>query len=323
MKVLVIKLGALGDVVMATALLKAIQSAHHLDQVQLLTSPTFVSLFDAWEGLGVTAFPRKGATLKTLAWLRREKFDRIYDLQSSDRSALLCALSGAKERVGNHPRYPYTHHPADKYHGQCHIFTRMNQLLASASIPAAEPQPCLPASEQDRTAVSEWLQQHCPGEEKPVLMHAGASPSWPSKRWQGFQALAIHLQDRGIPVIWIGAGDDREINQALARVSGLNATDCFSIPQLAELGRRARAAVVNDSGPMHILSASAIPVFGFFGPTSWRRNHALAQEKRVLCAEVPCSPCSLGHCPPEKNHQCMQSITAEQVMKRLEQDDIL
>ena len=65
---------------------------------------------------------------------------------------------------------------------------------------------------------------------------------------------------------------------------GIDATAVFSVTQLAIIGSRARFALTNDSGPMHVLSASGIPVFALFGPSDWRRNHALGQAARVLAA---------------------------------------
>ena len=66
-------------------------------------------------------------------------------------------------------------------------------------------------------------------------------------------------------------------------------TRAFTIVELAELGRRARFAITNDSGPMHVLSAAGIPVFGLFGPSDWRRNHALGQAENVIACvdQVP------------------------------------
>ncbi len=50
-KVLIIKLGALGDVIMATPAIKQIQRHHHADEIWLLTSTPFFILFKNWEGL--------------------------------------------------------------------------------------------------------------------------------------------------------------------------------------------------------------------------------------------------------------------------------
>ncbi|RME35404.1 MAG: glycosyltransferase family 9 protein [Gammaproteobacteria bacterium] len=308
---------------MATTLIRRLQEHHAGAGLTLLTAPAFAGLFRHWQGLRVVAFPRKGAMWQTLRWVRGERFDRIYDLQSSDRSALLCALSGAPERVGNHPRFPYTHHPPDRYRGQCHIFERMNQVLASAGVEPAAPQPHLPIAEEEREAVLEWVRWQGLEAGRFVVCHAGASPRWVSKRWPHFAALATALAERGLPCVWAGSEVDEALNRQLADQAGIDATARFSLPQLAELGRQARFAVTTDSAPMHVLSASGIPVYALFGPTDWRRNHALGQAERVLYRELDCSPCSLEACPPERGHACLAGITVEQVLERLQEDGLI
>jgi len=322
---LIIKLGALGDVVMATALVRRLQDASPGVAFSLLTAPAFASLFEGWPDLEVEAVPRKGIgnMLRAVRWIRRQGFDRVYDLQSNDRSGLLVALSGIPERVGNHPRFPYTHHPATPYRGQVHIFERMNQVLASAGIPAAEPRPWLPASEAECGRVQAWLREQGLEGARLALMHAGASERWPSKCWPHFGMLAERLEAEGLSVVWLGAGQDAARNRELAQRGGVDATDAFGIRELAELGRHAAFAVTNDSGPMHVLSAAGISIYAFFGPTSWRRNHALGQAERVLTYPVDCSPCSLGVCPPERGHACLSGVTPEAVLERLSSDGLI
>ncbi|MFA7608063.1 MAG: glycosyltransferase family 9 protein [Rhodocyclaceae bacterium] len=325
MKNLVIKLGALGDVVIATSLIRRIQVHYPHDELTLLTTPAFAGLFAGWPGLRVVGVPRKGlhSMWRALRWLRAQRFDRVFDLQSNDRSAILVALSGVRMRVGNRPGFPYTHHPAKAYRSEIHIFERMNQVLASAGIPPGEPQPVLPSREQDMRHVVEWLAQHDLAGKRFAVLHAGASPRWPSKRWPWYRELALELVRQGVQVVWVGAEDDRELNRILAQDVGIDATGSFSIIQLAELGRHAAFAVTNDSGPMHILSASGIPVFAFFGPTRWHKNHALNQGGRVLRHTVPCSPCSLGVCPPDKGHACLRNISVNEVLERLRVERLL
>jgi len=145
-KILIIKTGALGDVVMATALIRQIQQHHAQDELWLLTSPAYAEIFATWPGLNVATFGRKGIwnSLKAIVWIRRRGFTRVYDLQSSDRSGFLCALSGIRERAGNHPRFPYNLHPRDSYSGQCHIFERLLEVLRAAGIAAVTLPPTLP-----------------------------------------------------------------------------------------------------------------------------------------------------------------------------------
>jgi len=94
--ILIIKLGALGDVVMATSLITQIQSFHSTDNLFLLTSEPFDTIFSAWKGLTVHTIKRNGFrnNLNAIAWIRKNNFAVVYDLQSNDKTGLYCALSG-------------------------------------------------------------------------------------------------------------------------------------------------------------------------------------------------------------------------------------
>jgi len=284
MKVVIIKYGALGDIIISTPIIRKILEEHSEDQVYLLTSPDYAILFKDWQGLNVHQFPRKGliTSIRTLTWLRLQKFDRVYDLQSNDRSRVLCSFSGIKEKVGNHSYFPYTHHPGDRYTGQNHIFDRHNQLLNSIGISNAKAKPSLPIPDIAEQKVNIWLENYALNGKKIVLMHAGASLIHLNKRWPFFLGLAKKLKAVGYEVLWLGANDDAELNKNLALHVGVDASNCFSIAELIALGKRAEFAVTNDSGPMHVLSCAKIPVYSVFGPTKWQRNHAIGQIDRVL-----------------------------------------
>lgn len=321
MNILIIKLGALGDIVMSTPLIAAIQRTHPDDVVHLLTAPPFAPIFAAWPRLRVTTSPRRGvrSTLRSLRWIRRLACSRIYDLQGSHRSALLCALSGSRLRVGNHLHFPYTHHPHARWTGQCHIFERMTEVLAAAGIGAVEPVPCLPIGAAERDATRAWLLAQGLADRGFVLLHAGASAARGDKRWPYFESLGQRLNGIGLCPVWVGAGDDRgENNRLCAAAGGIDATGAFSIPALAELGRHARFAVTNDSGPMHVLAAAAIPVFGLFGPSDWRRNHAIGQRETVIaCAEYGAGTGGV------KKDACLDRISCERVWERLADSGLL
>jgi ADP-heptose:LPS heptosyltransferase len=284
MKVVIIKFGALGDIIISTPVIKKLIKEHANDDLYLLTSQPFAKLFEEWQDLNVKYFPRKGfcTSVQSLCWLRKQNFDRVYDLQSNDRSRVLCSLSGIKEKVGNHNRFPYTHHPGDCYTGQNHIFDRHNQVLNSVGIEAAEARPWLPVPETAHQNVNRWMDKHNLNKRKLVLMHAGASHLHPEKRWPHFLELAKKLSAIDCEIVWLGADDDTDLNMKLARETGIDASNSFSIIELIALGQRAMFAVTNDSGPMHVLSCTGIPVYALFGPTNWRRNHAIGQQEHVI-----------------------------------------
>lgn len=323
-RTLIIKMGALGDVVLCTPQIARIVERHV--EVWLLTSPAFAPLFAGHPTLKVVTFPRQGARAmwSSLVWMRRRKFSTVYDLQGSDRSRALTLLSGAARRVGIAPRWLYTHSPS-RDDVREHVFPRLNRLIESAGLPAAEPVPQLWPAQSERVKVLERLASEGLTEQAFAVLHAGSSARWPSKRWeqQHFIDLARGIEATGIKVIWIGGPDEVEVNCVLAGQVGCDLTGAFTIPGLAELARLARFAVVNDSGPMHLLSAAGIPVYAFFGPTDWRRSHAVGQRERVLTHPVECSPCHLTDCPPMREHACLALITPGQVLERLRTDGLL
>mgnify|MGYP003662899406 CR=1 FL=1 len=283
MKILIIKLGALGDVIISTAIVKQIMDHHPNDDIYLLTTPPFSQLFSHFNDLRVIAFERNGLAnkIKTVCWIRSQKFRRLYDLQSNDRTGFFSALSGIPFRAGNHPRYPYNAHPKTSYRGECHSFERLNQIIESAGILPAEPLPYLPVPEDVDTKINRWLEKNGLEKDSFVLLHAGSSPAHLNKRWPHFEELALHLA-KTFTIVWLGGESDIELNENLSRTVGINTTNAFKILDLVALGKKAKFAITNDSAPMHILSCSQIPVFGLFGPTYPRRTHALGQFEKVI-----------------------------------------
>jgi len=286
MKVLILKFGALGDMILVTPLIRRVLEHHRPAPVTLLTEPAHAPLFEDWPGLTVQAMPRRGARAmwRLLQWLRGQGFTRLIDLQSNDRSSFISALSGIPERIGNHPRYPYHVHPPDRYTGQSHAFDRLNQVLAAAGMTPAPGPPQLPAPPAVAAQMRAWLQEHQLVRGDYVVLHAGSSARHGRKRWPFFRELAGALAEYGLTPVWTGGRDDRELNRELARHAGIDTAGLLSVLELVELGRHAAFAVTNDSAPMHILSCCNIPVYGLFGPTDWRRTHALGQARHVITA---------------------------------------
>jgi ADP-heptose:LPS heptosyltransferase len=147
-RVLIIKLGALGDVVLAAPHIERIIESHSDADIAILTAPAYAGIFRARPGLSVAAFPRKGsrAMLATIGWVRRQGFQLVYDLQGSGRSGLFTRLSGARVRVGLGPRYIYSH-TVQPDNRASHIFHRLNRLLGVAGLQPAEARPVICVAE--------------------------------------------------------------------------------------------------------------------------------------------------------------------------------
>jgi len=277
--------------------------------------------------IDVVTFSRKGfmAMLRLLRWLFTQRIEVVYDLQGSLRSRIMTLLTQAPLRVGGGAAIAYTHAPPAEAVTRLHACDRLNRLLVVAGIEPAAPDWRMPVLPAAQLRVDDWLQRHGLGGQSLVLLHAGSSPRWPSKRWPAayFNELSQALSGQGLHVIWLGGTDDAELNRTLASATGTDASGEFSYPELAALARHAVFAVTNDSGPMHILGATGLPVYAFFGPTDWHRSHAQGQAERVLASDAECSPCLLRVCPPQRGHVCMRDLSPARVLARLQADGVL
>lgn len=328
-RVLIIKLGALGDVIIAIPHIKQVMQGYPGAEIWLLTAPEFVSLFAEFPRLRIKAFPRKGirSLIAPLHWIRSQPFEVLFDFQGSDRSKMLTSLSGANRRYGLGPGFPYTHSPPNRgiVAGEIHSFSRLNRLLEAAGLPPAAIGPYLETSEAQRRAVNDWLANRDLLGRDIVLIHAGSSTRWESKRWVSahFITVATALEQQGLAIIWVGGAEDAHLNQRLAQIIGTDATEAFSLLELAELAHQARFAITTDSAPMHVIAAAGVPVYALFGPTDWRRSHAIGQKERVLSQSVSCSPCYLPQCPVERAHRCLVELKPERVLDRIRSDGLL
>jgi ADP-heptose:LPS heptosyltransferase len=299
---------------------------HATDRVTLLTAPEYAGLVAGFQQLHVVCFRRKGVLemSRLLAWLLGRRFDVVYDLQGSLRSRVMTLLTQAEKRAGPEPGIAYTHAPPPGPPA-VHAINRFNAVLVAGGVGEAEPVFRLPWLQADQTAVTAWLKAHDLQGKRLALLHAGGSPQWISKRWAeaSFLELATALVERGMGVVWVGAAAERELNRRLSAATGVDATGQFDLRELAALAGHAQFAVTNDSGPMHVMSAGGLPVYAFFGPTDWRRSHALGQQQRVLTNPVPCSPCYLTSCPLERQHECLHGISPAMVLARLEAEGLL
>ena len=328
-KILIIKMSALGDVFMALPHIDAILAQYVKDQVWIITSPPFQDLFVNHPRLNVSVLDRKKFfgrenSYAKILWVRKQRFDAVYDLQGNRTSRLLVRFSNSPIRVGTQPLKIYNFHPERFYDQDTpqNVFERLNETIASAGLPPAAAIARLYPSEADLSRLAAWkaarnLETGCF-----VLLHAGSSGDWPSKRWpeKYFVEFARLVEKSGLNCVWIGSEADRGINRALSKDIGIDATGELSVLQLYLLGKEARFAVTNDSGPMHILAAAGLPVYSFFGPTNWVRSHAAGQAERVFSIDMDCSPCFLKRCLPQKNHACMKKISPEYVYRKIRKE---
>ncbi|MBU2490795.1 MAG: glycosyltransferase family 9 protein [Proteobacteria bacterium] len=328
-RVLVIKMSALGDVVMAAPHIEAVARAHPGDEVWLLTGPVGRDLFEDHPRIRLAVLDRSSlwgekSLWGRVQWMRRTGFDKVFDLQGNRTSRRLVRWGRPGFSVGTQPLAVYDRAPAEPYlpETQQNVFDRLNDTLKAGGLDPAPARARFHISEQKAAVVAQWMEQNRVVEQGFAVFHAGSAPGWESKRWPArhWAELADRVDRAGFSCVWVGSASDAQVNRGLAARTGHDATDLFSPAQVHELARHAAFGAASDSAPMHLFAAAGIPVYGFFGPTSRVRSHALGQGDRVLFGDAPCSPCFLGTCPRDRNHACLEDISPGRVFARINQD---
>lgn len=259
-QILIIKHGALGDMILATGPMKAIRQQHPTAHIVLLTTKPYARLMtqcpfidDVWIDPKPKAW-QIGRLVALTKALNARSFAWVYDLQTSRRSTrysklftkpkpkMSCLAKGASHR----------HNTAERT--RLHTIDRQKQQLAIAGI-SHVPAPDISWMSAD------IFDQRPTG--RFVLLVAGGSAHRPEKRWpaSSYIALAGELASQGITPVLVGAGAESALLAQIvdAVPQALNLCNRTSFEALAELARHALYAVGNDTGPMHIIAAAGCP----------------------------------------------------------------
>ena len=248
--ILVIKHGALGDIVLAFAPFAAIRAHHPGDRITLLTTAPFAELCAASPWFDRIEIDRRPSwwDLRGVASLRRRLrgFDFVYDLQTSSRSSTYFRLAGQPgwSGIAHGASHPHDHPDRDRMHTR----DRQADQLARAGI-ADVPFPDL-----------SWLAGQGPLLDQPyALLVPGAAPHRPAKRWPvaHFGDLAARLSVTGVRPVVVGAAADAPLAEAILHhcPTALDLTGRTSLIELGGVSARASLAVGNDTGPMHLAAA--------------------------------------------------------------------
>ena len=281
MKILVIKLAALGDVVLAFTPLKRIRAAHPGADITVLTTPLFAELFRLSPYIDrVETDGRPTGVLATLAMLRRirrDRYDRVYDLQTSGRSSAYHLALWPKPPEWSGIALGASHPHANPNRGRMHTLEREADQLKFAGIwpdaptaPDAAPPPDLSFLLND--SAPERMPEHFGLSSPYALLVPGASPHRPGKRWPaaGYGAVAAHLIGRGFNVGVVGGPAEAPLANDIAAVApgALDLTGRTDFATLAGLGARAALSVGNDTGPTHLMAAAGAPTLVLFSGES-------------------------------------------------------
>lgn len=327
-RILIILLGAIGDVTRALPLLTRIRRAYPEAHIAWAVEPAAAPLLDYHPALNARIVYHRAQGIRAfwpfLGAIRRQQFDFVLDLQRHVKSGLISYFSGTPIRLGFHPtnckegNWLFNTHTVAPV---ADFSLKLGQYLTFADalgLPDDGVQFGLrlrPEEEQHVETLLEQVQQPF------AAFFLGSR--WPSRFWfpQAMADVAQTLRGRyGMDVVLLGGPGEVAFAQAVEATTTSpvsNLTGKTSLRDLIGIFSRCRFALGPDSGPMHIAAATGVPVISLWGATSPIRSAPWGSEQLVLQGPAACSPCYTQQC--RIGRVCMQRITAERVLEVVEQ----
>ena len=310
MRVLIVRIGAMGDVLHAMPAVAALRERHPdwfigwaieprwSELLQITGDPEDLlqgvgrearGLVDRWYRVAAGEWRRRPLSSGTLSEiaalrgvLRGERFDVCVDMQGSMKSAVVGRMAGASVFVGSaQPR----ERVARLFYGHkveetaAHVVEQGCELLGAAVGETLKPaRVTLPMDAEDE----HWADATV-GHERFCLISPGAG--WGAKMWpaERFGRVAAELGRAGVPtVVNASLRGSHEADAVVAGSEGFARAVSCSVGQLIALARRAGVVIAGDTGPLHLAAALERPVVGIYGPTRPARNGPHGTRSRVL-----------------------------------------
>jgi lipopolysaccharide heptosyltransferase II len=307
--ILVVKLGAISDVLFATPLVESIHTLCDQPQIDWMIGSHAEPVLRGYPGLRrrivydrLLSGGPYGAAVNFGRLLRmwRSQYELVFLLERGASMQTVVGLTEAPVRVGfagQLARFCLTH--AIPFESTMHETERYLELLRGLGYEAPNPGMKLGLSHEGQV-VAELLLQECAAEPPFIGLAPGGgrNPRTQTliKRWQpeGYAEVARALAERGTVVV-LGTPDEAEACAAVAAAAGpraINTAGRLNLPQLAAMAARCAVVIANDSGPLHIAAAVGTPTVAIFGPTDPRRRAPLGATHRFLWQPPECGPCA-------------------------------
>ncbi|OIO34765.1 MAG: hypothetical protein AUJ70_00275 [Candidatus Omnitrophica bacterium CG1_02_40_15] len=327
--ILIIKLGAIGDVILIVPSLRALRDNFPDARISVLIGPESKHILKNCPYIDeLILYDRKGrdkglkGLLKTSGILRRKNFDMSIDFQNNKTSHIISWLGAIPERFGyDNARLSFFVNNRIKYLKiKATPLVEQFRLLKSINIDTMNTSRYLEIwpSKEDFSYIDKLLKNAWVSSSQILVgINIGSSHRWETKRWplKNFARLSDMLAEKDIRVVLTGSKDAMDSVKDFIKISGIkpvNAVGLTSITQLGALIKRCRVFLTGDSAPMHVASSMGVDFIALFGPTDPARHFEPTEKGIAIRKDLRCSPCYKSKC---KRNVCMERISVEEVYK--------
>lgn len=341
MRVLIVKVSALGDVVHALPVLAYLHAAAPEVVVDWLVESSFAPVLEGhpllsrvvrldtrgWRKQGLWAAVRGSA--QVIRQLRRQRYDAVLDLQGNSKSGFFTRLCKAPQRFGfagsqarEWPNLLATNRkvaiPAESHH----ISSRYLQIARAAVPGDVEVDLCgpLPVQAEAVQTVAELLDERGLTHGEFLVAHYGTTwdtKLWPLDRWQALARTLVLDQGRQLVLTWGNDAEKRAADSIFEACQGRAVIwPRGTLPELIALLAAARLVIGADTGPVHLAAAVGTPTVSIFRVTDSRRNGPPGEGHIRLQAPMECSPCLRKSCAMDR--ECGLSVSLAIVKNAVE-----
>jgi heptosyltransferase-1 len=326
-KVLIVRLGALGDLIHTLPVAAALRRAFPSARIDWLVDVRHRELLDLVPVINRriavnTSSPR--SLLEAVKELRRSRYDAALDLQGLLKSAVLARASGATHVIG-FPRPLLREQAAALLYTQAagldaaHVIRKNLSMLKALGVDVARIEFPLEIRKPDVAAAARQRLGLSSGDPFAII-NPGAA--WPNKRWPavyfGEVAAALLKRHRLRSIVLWGPGEE-ELAEAVVAASHESAavSPGTTLAELVSLASAATVIVSGDTGPIHVAGAVGTAVVGIFGPTNPDRNGPWASQDMTVSRFTTCE------CPYERQchakRWCLLDVSPREVVDLIDE----
>lgn len=315
-KFLIIRFGAIGDVVHTTALFRAIkktlpeiqihyltfkvpsellQNDHDIDKVYVLEDKSYKNIF------------------KMAKDLKKEQYDLVLNLQPSARTRILNLLIRPKKQL--------TYKKTYKMHAVANFWSTAKPMFSTLG---SDDYIYIYVPEKIKGEIKNKLN---PDGRKLICFNMGVSPDRHGRKWplEYWIKLGMEIKNKHNARLILSGGPN-DVKEGELLVKNLPFVESFcgklSILETAALMSLCNVVISGDTGPLHIGTAVGTNCIGLYGGAPVSRTGPYGKKHLVAESNLACVPCAKRTCrfneTEEDKTPCMESIQPEQVLKLVE-----
>lgn len=329
--ILIIKLGAMGDVLRTTPILEALKKKHKRCKITWIVDEESKGLLENNPYLdGILSYD-----VEALTRLKVEHFDMVINLDSLPRSASLASFAWAKKKIGFGLSeignvFPFNHGAREWF--QMGVFDDLKKrnkktyqeiIFEKMGLKFKKEEPLVNLKEEEKNFANQFAKKHGLGGKKIIGLATGAGGRWDLKKWTigGYLKLieGIDKKIKDAKILLFGERGEVKRNREImerSRIPLINTGHKNTLREFLSLLNLCDLVVTGDTLAMHAAVALKKKVVALFGPTSSSEIELYGRGEKIVSG-MDCLCCYKETC--DKHPNCMESISPEVVFRAVKE----